>query len=187
MVEAHQRNIDLTGDDRLTTVLDGMQRRCPAARPSEQTIAAARQAVFDSPFWEPPDIIDGIPQALQSLSRRDLRMAVVCNTGLAPGPVLERMLHARDLGRHFQAFAWSDIVRSWKPGPEIFQAALDHLGVPAAESAFIGDTPEADIIGARNLGFALTVQVGQKHVPGVEPDLSLPSVAHLPAALEPHL
>ena len=164
-----------------------MQRRCPDARPSEQTIAAARQAVFDSPLWEPPDIIDGIPQALQSLSRRGLRMAVVCNTGLAPGPVLERMLHARHLGRHFQAFAWSDIVRSWKPGPEIFQAALDQLGVPAAESAFIGDTPEADIIGARNLGFALTVQVGQKHVPGVEPHLSLPSVAHLPAALEPHL
>lgn len=164
-----------------------MQRRCPAARPSDQTIAAVRRAVFDSPLWEPPDIIDGIPQALQSLSRRGLRMAVVCNTGLAPGPVLERMLHARDLGPHFQAFAWSDVVRSWKPGPEIFQAALDQLAIPPEESAFIGDTPEADIIGARNLGFALTVQVGPKHVPGVQPDLSLPSVAHLPAALEHHL
>ena len=164
-----------------------MQRRCPAARPSDQTTAAVREAVFDSPLWEPPDIIDGIPQALQSLSRRGLRMAVVCNTGLAPGPVLERMLHARNLGPHFQAFAWSDVVRSWKPGPEIFQAALDQLAIPPEESAFIGDTPEADIIGARNLGFALTIQVGQKHIPGVQPHLSLPSVAHLPAALEPHL
>ena len=164
-----------------------MSRRCPDAVPTPATIDRAREAVFDSPLWEPPDIIDGIPQALQALSRRGLRMAVVCNTGLAPGPVLERMLHARGLGQHFQAFAWSDIVRSWKPGPEIFQAALDQLGIPAEESAFIGDTPEADIIGARNLGFALAIQVGEKPVPGLNPDLSLPSVAHLPAALEPHL
>ena len=164
-----------------------MSRRCPDAAPTAATIERAREAVFDSPLWEPPDIIDGIPQALQALSRRGLRMAVVCNTGLAPGPVLERMLHARGLGQHFQAFAWSDIVRSWKPGPEIFQAALDQLGIPADQSAFIGDTPEADIIGARNLGFALAIQVGEKPVPGLAPDLSLPSVAHLPAALEPHL
>ena len=161
-----------------------MQRRCPDARPTDATTSAVREAVFDSPLWEPPDIIEGVPAALDALSRRGYRMAVVCNTGLAPGPVLERMLHQRGLGRHFQAFAWSDVARSWKPGPEIFQAALDQLGVAAAEAVFIGDTPEADIIGARNAGFALAVQVGDKAVPGVEPDLHLPGVAQLPAALE---
>ncbi len=162
-----------------------MQRRCPAARPDGETLAAVREAVFDSPLWEPPDIIEGIPDALDALARRGYRMAVVCNTGLAPGPVLERMLHQRGLGRHFHAFAWSDVVRSWKPGPEIFQAALDQLGVEPGEAGFIGDTPEADVIGARNAGFALAVQVGGKSVPGVEPDLHLASVAELPAALSP--
>ena len=163
--------------------MNGMQRRCPQARVADDTLAAVREAVFDSPLWEPPDIIEGIPGALDALFRRGYRMAVVCNTGLAPGPVLERMLHQRGLGRHFQAFAWSDVVESWKPGPEIFQAALDQLGAEPGEAAFIGDTPEADIIGARNAGFALAVQVGGKSVPGVEPDLHLPGVADLPAAL----
>lgn len=183
LVEAHQRNVDLTGDDRLNAVLDGMSRRCPDASPTAATIECAREAVFDSPLWEPPDIIPGIPAALETLAARGFRMAVVCNTGLAPGPVLERMLDERGLGRRFDAFAWSDVVRSWKPGPEIFQAALAALGVDAPEAAFIGDTPEADVIGARHAGFGLVVQVGDKPIAGVEPDLHLPSVAGLPAAL----
>ena len=183
LVEAHQRNVDLTGDDRLNAVLDGMSRRCPGASPTAATIERAREAVFDSPLWEPPDIIPGISAALETLDARGFRMAVVCNTGLAPGPVLERMLDERGLGRHFDTFAWSDVVCSWKPGPEIFQAALAALGIGAPEAAFIGDTPEADILGARHAGFGLVVQVGDKPVAGIEPDLHLPGVDCLPDAL----
>ena len=160
-----------------------MSRRCPAAEPTDATLERVREAVFDSPLWEPPDIIEGVPEALRALEARGCRMAVVCNTGLAPGPILEQMLHRRGLGRRFQAFAWSDVVRSWKPGPEIFQAALARLGAGPGEAAFIGDTPEADVIGARHAGFALAVQVGGKQVDGIEPDLRLPGVAQLPDAL----
>ena len=74
-------------------------------------------------------------------------------------------------------------MRSWKPGQAIFRAALDALGVSASEAAFVGDTPEADVLGAQEAGFATVVQVGAKRVEGVAADLHLDSVAELPVAL----
>ena len=39
-----------------------------------------------------------------------------------------------------------------KPNPQIFQRALERLGVSAKDAVFIGDHPIADIDGARNAG-----------------------------------
>jgi HAD superfamily hydrolase (TIGR01450 family) len=39
-----------------------------------------------------------------------------------------------------------------KPEPPLFRLALDRLGVAAADSAMVGDSREADIVGARAVG-----------------------------------
>lgn len=46
----------------------------------------------------------------------------------------------------------SEDVRSYKPRPEIFLAALDLLGLPAADVLHVGDSLTSDIAGATTLG-----------------------------------
>lgn len=184
LVVAHQSNIDLSGQDRLDAFRAAMLERCPDTVEDEQLLRAIEHAICESAAWEPPDIIDGAEETLIELCERGLRLAVVSNTGLAPGRYVEQALRARGLGRWIDAWVWSDDVLSWKPGQAIFDAALTALATPASETAFVGDTPEADILGATHANFALTVLVGDKRDPAIEPDLTLSSVANLPEALQ---
>src|SRR5262249_45163127 len=39
-----------------------------------------------------------------------------------------------------------------KPHPAIFEAALERMGVPAADSLYVGDRPDADVAGAQKAG-----------------------------------
>lgn len=183
LVVAHQDNIDLSGAERIDAFRAEMLRRCPQTVENSELNAEIERAICESAAWEPPDLIAGAVDAVAALRRAGLRTAVVSNTGLAPGAYVERALRARALGPLIDHWIWSDEVRSWKPGQAIFRAALDALGVSAAETAFVGDTPEADVLGAQQAGFATVVQVGGKRAAGVEPDLQLASVAELPMAL----
>ena len=183
LVVAHQRNIDLSGDERIDAFRAEMRRRCPQTVENSELNAEIERAICESAAWEPPDLIAGAVDAVAALRRAGLRTAVVSNTGLASGAYVERALRARALGPLIDHWIWSDEVRSWKPGQAIFRAALDALGVSASETAFVGDTPEADVLGAQQAGFATVVQVGGKRAAGVEPDLQLASVAELPMAL----
>ncbi len=187
LVVAHQSNIDLSGQDRLNAFRAAMLERCPTTVEDDELLSAIEQAICESASWEPPDIIAGAEQTLAELSERGLRLAVVSNTGLAPGRYVEQALCSRGFERWIDAWVWSDDVLSWKPGQAIFAATLEQLDVSAAETAFVGDTPEADILGAQHAQFAVTVQVGDKRDPAIEADLMLDSVANLVAALEGQL
>jgi putative hydrolase of the HAD superfamily len=46
----------------------------------------------------------------------------------------------------------SEIVGARKPDPAIFRAAAEHLGVAPADVLFVGDHPEADVLGAAGAG-----------------------------------
>jgi len=68
-----------------------------------------------------------------------------------------------------------------KPHPTIFQAALEQLGVVAAEAVMVGDSVEEDVEGARALGMrALLVDRDGRHG---EVDERLTDLYGLPAAL----
>lgn len=183
LVAAHQNNVDLSGAERIDVFRSEMLRRCPQTVENSELAAEIERSICHSAAWEPPDLIAGAVEAVAALRRAGLRTAVVSNTGLAPGTYVEAALRERPLGPLIDHWIWSDEVRSWKPGQAIFRAALDALGVSASETAFVGDTPEADVLGAQEAGFATVVQVGAKRVEGVAADLHLESVAELPAAL----
>ena len=183
LVVAHQTNIDLSGDDRINAVRGAMLEQCPSTVEDDALISEVINAVCESASWEPPDIIDGVEAELERLKRSGLTLAVVSNTGLAPGRYVERALVARGFDRWIDHWIWSDEVLSWKPGQAIFRATLDALGAEAAETAFVGDTPEADILGSQHAGFAASVLVGNKSEEAVRPDLALPSLPGLTDAL----
>ncbi|HMF04016.1 MAG TPA: HAD-IA family hydrolase [Acidimicrobiia bacterium] len=96
--------------------------------------------------------VPGSVDALRRLGALDVRLAIVsnadgnaeqrlrddaiCQVGPGPGASVEVILD-------------STVVGIAKPDPRIFDLALDALGVPATRAIHVGDTPGADVDGAR--------------------------------------
>ena len=92
---------------------------------------------------------DTVP-TLQHLRDAGLRLAIVSNWDTPLDPLTERL----GIAHYFDIIVAShDVrVRSAKPDPHIFNYTLTAVGVSAAEAAHVGDTYEADIIGAKDAG-----------------------------------
>jgi putative hydrolase of the HAD superfamily len=59
-------------------------------------------------------------------------------------------LEAHDLV--FEAVVTSEALRAYKPHVSLFREACERLGVRPAAAAYVGDSPWADMAGARNAG-----------------------------------
>jgi putative hydrolase of the HAD superfamily len=73
-----------------------------------------------------------------------------------------------------------------KPAPEFFLACLAGLKVPVEECIMVGDSPSADIAGAKAVGmFAVWVNANGASYPGAlpGPDIEIPIVGELPRVL----
>jgi putative hydrolase of the HAD superfamily len=86
---------------------------------------------------------------LLALKNAGLRVGVVSNT--EDGRV-EESLALADLASQFECVIDSHVVGCSKPDKEIFQCALDRLGLDAHEAAYVGDSYGYDVIGARRAG-----------------------------------
>lgn len=88
---------------------------------------------------------DALP-ALEAMRAHGLRIGLVSN---GQRDLAEFAAHHRldvDAAVGSRAHGWQ------KPHPSIFEAALEALGVAAAEAAMVGDSEEDDVAGARALG-----------------------------------
>jgi HAD superfamily hydrolase (TIGR01662 family) len=97
-----------------------------------------------------------------------------------------RLLEKHGLDAFFDVVVVSGAVNRRKPSPEIFQKALQRLGVDASEAVFVGDTVDADIQGAKNLGMK-TVFIerrSQKEAEQTCPDQTIKNLNQLTATLE---
>jgi len=126
-------------------------------------LLSALLAAYARPFLEALEPDPDARAVLEELRGRGLRLAVVSNTpfGWANRALLERY----SLLGYFDALAFSDEVGFVKPRPEIFEAALAKLGVPASEAAMVGDEAD-DAVGALRAGVRLVVLVGGARVEG---------------------
>lgn len=77
------------------------------------------------------------------------RLGVVSNFDYTP--TVEAALRHHGIRERFDTVVVSAEVGWRKPRPEIFARALDALGMSPAEVLFVGDSPETDLLGARNL------------------------------------
>jgi putative hydrolase of the HAD superfamily len=100
-------------------------------------------------------MVPGSVEALQDLAALDVKLAIVSN---ADGDTEQRL---RELGIcqigpgpgvEMAAILDSTVVGVAKPDPRIFELALDALDVPAERAMHVGDTPGADVDGARAAG-----------------------------------
>ena len=92
---------------------------------------------------------DTIP-TLEHLRDAGFKLAIVSNWDTPLNPLTERL----GIAHYFDTITAShdERVKSAKPDPHIFNYTLAKVGVSAAEVVHVGDTYEADIVGARNVG-----------------------------------
>ena len=107
---------------------------------SEHSLFAANNAT----------LYDDVVPTLQYLQGEGYKLAIVSNWDTPLDPLTERL----GIADYFDAIVASHDarVRSAKPDPHIFNYTLAAVGVSAEEAVHVGDTYEADIIGARNAG-----------------------------------
>ena len=89
-----------------------------------------------------------VPAALERLRAAGARLAVVSNWDVSLHDVLERT----GLRGLLDAVVISAELGVAKPDPAIFLAALDRLGATVADAMHVGDSPDADVAGARAAG-----------------------------------
>jgi putative hydrolase of the HAD superfamily len=97
-----------------------------------------------------------------------------------------KLLETHGLDKFFDVVVVSAAVNKRKPSPEIFQQALKKLSVDAAETVFVGDTVDADIKGAKDMGMK-TIFIerrAQKEAEQICPDQTIKNLSELATALE---
>jgi putative hydrolase of the HAD superfamily len=107
----------------------------------------------DAALWIEPCL--GGREGLESLAELDVRLGIVSNADGLMGVRLAELEICQvgpGLGTNIECVVDSGNVGVMKPDPRIFEAALDLLGLDAAEVWYVGDMPAIDVVGARRAG-----------------------------------
>jgi HAD superfamily hydrolase (TIGR01549 family) len=136
-------------DDRLRWIL---QRASVAPRDDCEHVAAAADAVDNALLMLPPAMLVGAWQMLRTL-KRTYKLAIISDTGFASGRAQDRLLEKDAARGFFASTIYSMDVGHAKPRPEIFQAAVEELGIPPHEILHVGDNERTDVRGALAAGF----------------------------------
>jgi len=146
-------------------------------------IVAGATNAFCEGFMEYVRIDEHASEVLRKLQRK-YKLGIVSNFAI-PECVM-KLLETHGLDKFFDVVVVSAAVNKRKPSPEIFQKALEKLDVDAAETVFVGDTVDADIKGAKDMGMK-TIFIerrAQKEVEQICPDQTIKNLSGLAAALE---
>lgn len=88
-----------------------------------------------------------LTEMLNELKERGYLLGIITN---GRGQFQDRAIDGLGIRDYFDTILISEIEGVRKPQVEIFQRAIDRLGVSAINSVFVGDHPEADILGAKS-------------------------------------
>jgi putative hydrolase of the HAD superfamily len=99
----------------------------------------------------PPKVVPGVSLVLPQLASR-YKLAIIADTGYAPGSVLRELLLRRDLLQFFGSTYFSNERGRSKPDPRVFRCVLAELGVRPSEAVHVGDSQRTDIAGAQAAG-----------------------------------
>jgi putative hydrolase of the HAD superfamily len=93
--------------------------------------------------------LEGLHELVDGLVKGGFALGVVSN---GRASVQYRKIDALGIRPNMKAIVISEEAGVTKPSPEIFIRALNLLGVEPSEALFVGDNPEADIVGAQSAG-----------------------------------
>ncbi len=163
----------------LAAVDPGLPRRVSPA-----LLAALVDAYSRPILMLPPAVDDGALAALETLRGAGYKLALVSNIMRTPGTTLRELLGRFRLLGYFEQTTFSDEVGIRKPAPEIFALTLRAIGGDAATAVHVGDDPVLDVQGAQAAGMRVIQVTSSSRRNSVRPDLTIASLADLPAAIE---
>lgn len=125
-------------------------------------------------------LYDDVIPTLEHLHDAGFKLAIVSNWDTPLDPLTERL----GIADYFDAVTAShdERVKSAKPDPHIFNYTLAKVGVSAEETVHVGDTYEADIVGARNVGIR-PILIDRDDTQAGKWDETIQSLSELPALL----
>jgi len=132
-------------NERLAKVLESLRFNAPS---SPEIVRQALDAYFEE-YIRRVTIEEEVIPTLRSLLPR-YSLGVVTNFAYPSG--VHAILRKFGLEKIFDPVVISGEVGWIKPSPIIFQVALSKLRLSADQVVFVGDDPEADIRGAKNVG-----------------------------------
>jgi HAD superfamily hydrolase (TIGR01509 family) len=104
-------------------------------------------------LWHHP--LAGVAEAIEALRRNGIRVAVVSNSD---GSVTESLARA-GLADLFEFVIDSHEVGVSKPNPQIFEVALERMGLGPSEAWYVGDSVFHDVNGALAASMARAILV----------------------------
>jgi HAD superfamily hydrolase (TIGR01549 family) len=119
----------------------------PALSPAAQAQALRAYYAYSESLWQPvPGVYDLLPQLLAA----GYKLAMISNASDTGN--VDRLVDGAKLRGYFNPIIVSSSVGIRKPAPKIFDLVLEPWGLPANECVMVGDTLDADILGARLAG-----------------------------------
>jgi HAD superfamily hydrolase (TIGR01509 family) len=125
----------------------------------------------------------GALEALAALRARGLRTAVASNAPFPPA-MMHRQIGLTGIAARVDAVVFSSEVGRRKPAPELYQAALDRLDVPAGEALYVGDRVVEDYEGPRRVGMRAVLCTGLARRPVPDGVPTIAGLADLPAYVD---
>lgn len=161
---------------------------------AEATLDAMETAYARAALEVLPEAVSHARETLDELTRRDLRIGLISNTGRTPGSVLREILAALGIAGSLHAMVFSNEHGECKPQRSIFEELRRGLGVDFKDAAFVGDNLYVDVHGAQRVGMRGILfapdQRGTAVAPAVDhgltitPDATIRSLAELPAVVD---
>lgn len=143
----------------------------------------AKYAITQSNWHLEPDA----HAALNSLRLAGYQLALISNAG--DDPDVQALLDKHNLRHHFSFIRTSAKTGYRKPHAHMFKETMDALGVFPEQCAMVGDTLDADILGANKLSIYSIwihrrVNKETKTLVDIRPKAMIETLQELPALLE---
>lgn len=150
---------------------------------AQTSIVQGATKAFSQQFMNYVRIDDNTTQMLKELYGK-YRLGIVSNFAIPE--CVKDLLEREQLGQFFEVIIISGAVNKRKPDPEIFNLALQKMQLDPVDVAFVGDTVDADVKGAKDAGMK-SVYIDrrpQKELEEYNPDYIIKSLSELPFILQ---
>lgn len=170
-----------------TYVLEGLLKDWGYPQQSEEMLHSALKAMYSvtQAHWIPES--DTL-STLQKLHQDGYRLGLLSNA--SDDNDLQELVDKAAIRPYLDLVLTSARAGFRKPSRKVYQKALDMLQVRPERTAMIGDSLEADILGAQQAGLRAIwitrradMQAEQKHEPPIQPDWTISTLSELPPLL----